>query len=119
MPQLPALKCGGSLQYPASRTIRYQTNVTRFLDGSEQRFRERRAPGLHWSSKLTLLDESEARGLTQFFEGRAGQFGTFSFTDPFDGVQYTSCRFTAGSLNRRQDDEAQFTVSLDIEASNI
>lgn len=118
MPQFPNLKCGSALQYPATRAVQYSTHIIRFVDGSEQRFRERKNPGVRWSSRLTLLDDAEARSLSAFFEERSGQFGTFSFTDPWDGLVYPVCRFVAGTLDRRQEDEARFSVSLEIEASN-
>ena len=40
MNEFPKLKTGAVAQYPAQRTTRYSTHVMRFMDGSEQRYRE-------------------------------------------------------------------------------
>lgn len=36
----PTLKTGATLQYPAQRATAFSTDVVRFVDGSEQRFRD-------------------------------------------------------------------------------
>ncbi len=44
MNEFPKLKTGAVLQYPAAKRLECLTQVTRFLDGSEQRFRDFAAP---------------------------------------------------------------------------
>lgn len=91
MSTFPKLKTGAVAQYPASRSIRYATEVFRFLDGAEQRYRVRGAETRRWVIKLELLDETELARLEEFFESMQGAFGTFTFQDPWDGKQYPNC----------------------------
>jgi hypothetical protein len=89
----PALKTGVVAQYPSDRARRFSTQVLRFLDGSEQRFAGFGTPLRRWLIRLELLDEAELSTLEDFFVQQAGQAGTFSFTDPWDGTVYASCSF--------------------------
>jgi phage-related protein len=89
----PALKTGVVAQYPSDRARRFSTQVLRFLDGSEQRFAGFSAPLRRWLIRLELLDEAELATLEEFFLQQAGQAGTFSFTDPWDGAVYANCSF--------------------------
>lgn len=82
MPTFPVLKCGASLQHPAERVVKYETHVTRFLDGSEQRFRARGTAAKRWTSSLTMLDESESRQIEALFRERQGEFGEFRSPTP-------------------------------------
>jgi hypothetical protein len=91
MSAFPKLKTGAVVQYPASRTVAYATEVFRFLDGAEQRYRGRGAEMRRWVVRLDLLDETEMAGLEQFFESMQGTFGTFAFKDPWDGKEYPNC----------------------------
>jgi phage-related protein len=94
----PALKTGAVAQYPADRTRRFSTQVLRFLDGSEQRFRGFSAPLKRWLIRLELLNEGELTNLEEFFREQGGRAGTFSFTDPWDGTVYTSCSFEGDAM---------------------
>ena len=87
----PTLKTGAVMQYPAKRTLQFNTDVHRYLDGTEQRFRENPAVLHQWTIQLDLLDESELAELDQFFQSNQGRFGSFTFTDPWDGTVYPSC----------------------------
>ena len=93
MSDFPLLKTGAVMQYPARRALSFSTRVLRFVDGSEQRFRQFAAPLRRWVIRLELLDEEELGALEQFFRDRQGAYGEFSFTDPWDGVEYPSCSF--------------------------
>jgi hypothetical protein len=79
------------MQYPGKRTLQFSSDIVRFLDGTEQRYRD--YPGLlhKWTIRLDLLDESELATLDQFFVSSQGSFGSFSFTDPWDGTVYANC----------------------------
>ena len=87
----PTLKTGAVMQYPGKRTLQFSSDILRFLDGTEQRYRD--YPGLlhKWTIQLDLLDESELATLDQFFVSNQGSFGSFSFTDPWDGTVYPDC----------------------------
>ena len=87
----PTLKTGAVMQYPAKRSLQYNTDAIRFLDGTEQRFRDNPSLLHGWTIQLDLLDEFELAALDQFFVSNQGRFGSFSFTDPWDGTVYANC----------------------------
>jgi len=91
MATFPKLKTGSIAQYPAGREVRFSTFVLRFVDGGEQRFPLRGGSLRRWQIRLDLLDEGEMAELEQFFLQCQGRFGTFSFTDPWDGTEYPNC----------------------------
>ena len=88
---VPTLKTGAVMQYPAKRALQFNTEAIRFLDGTEQRFRDNPSVLHQWTIQLDLLDESELAELDQFFVSNQGRFGSFSFTDPWDGTVYPNC----------------------------
>ncbi len=87
----PTLKTGAVMQYPAKRTLQFSTDIIRFLDGTEQRFRDDPSVLHQWTIQLELLDETELAAIDQFFETNQGRFESFSFTDPWDGTVYPNC----------------------------
>jgi len=91
MGEFPRLKTGAVTQYPASRSVEYATAVYRFVDGSEQRCRERGAAVRRWVIRLERLDEAELQSLQEFFGSVQGRTGSFSFVDPWDDVTYEDC----------------------------
>ena len=98
MASFPTLKTGAVAQYPAERTRQFSTQVLRFLDGSEQRFRRYGSPLRRWTIRLELLDESELAAFGEFFAAQGGRAGTFSFVDPWDGAVYPNCSFGEDAL---------------------
>lgn len=96
--RFPALKTGAVAQYPASRGLRLATHVVRFVDGSEQRYREQGRARRWWTIRLDSLDEAERAALEEFFENCQGAFGSFSFTDPWDGTEHADCSLAQDSL---------------------
>jgi hypothetical protein len=99
MSDFPSLRTGAVAQYPATRQIQSSTCVLRFLDGSEQRFREYGRPIRSWTVRLGLLDDEEMAALESFFLSQQGQSGSFSFTDPWDGTIYPSCSLESDLLS--------------------
>ena len=91
MNAFPKLKTGAVAQYPAGRALVHATEVLRFLDGTEQRYRTRAAAGRRWTIHLKLLDETEVARLQEFFITEQGRFGSFSFEDPWDGSVHADC----------------------------
>ena len=87
----PSLKTGVVAQYPAGRSLLKSTWVGRFVDGSEQRYRQTKTAQHRWLIHLAELTEAEVMALREFVTSVAGRFGTFSFTDPFDSTTYASC----------------------------
>jgi phage-related protein len=98
MANFPRLKTGAVAQYPATRRICYRNQALRFVDGTEQRYRDCEAPLLRWEIRLSQLDESEMAALEEFFMANQGAFGSFTFTDPFDGATYPDCSLEADAL---------------------
>jgi hypothetical protein len=96
--RFPRLKTGALAQYPATRALEFNTGVVRFIDGSEQRCRLRRAPGKKWIVRLELLDETELIRLSAFFQAAAGRAGTFEFRDPWTGELFANCSFEIDEL---------------------
>lgn len=97
MSAFPTLKTGAVMQYPASRSVECATQVFRFVDGSEQRFRERLA-AKRWVIRLERLDEEELQRLEEFFGAVQGRAGSFSFVDPWDDVTYDDCSLEGDEL---------------------
>ena len=97
MAEFPTLKTGAVAQYPLRRRSSYSTEVTQFLDGSEQRFANFRAPLRQWLIRLDALDETEAAELLLFFENHAADV-SFAFTDPMDGATYPTCSVDQSEL---------------------
>ena len=91
MSTFPQLKTGAVGQYPAHRSLSYSTRVVQFLDSTEQRFRDYHAPVHRWIIPMDRLDEAETAAIEEFFASQQGQYGDFSFTDPWDGTEYPSC----------------------------
>lgn len=102
MSAFPKLKTGAVAQYPASRATVYATEVFRFLDGSDQRYRGR-GPAKRWAIRLDLLDETEMAAVEAFFTGEQGRFGSFAFEDPWDSTVYPNCSL--------ESDEAVFELA--------
>lgn len=67
---IPALKTGAPAQYPSSKRVSYSSYIVKFLDGSDQRYRNYSVPLTQWSFPLAMLDDSEMTLLGQFFGKR-------------------------------------------------
>ena len=98
MANFPILKTGAVAQYPATRRTRYQNQALRFVDGTEQRYRDCEGPLRRWEIRLSQLDESEMAALEEFFTASQGAYGSFPFTDPFDGATYPDCSLEGDAL---------------------
>lgn len=112
MSAFPKLKTGAVAQYPASRSLECATEVMRFVDGGEQRYRTRGAAVKRWLIQLESLDDTEAAALEAFFEGEQGRFGSFSFEDPWDGVVHADCSLESDEFTMEAVGEERATMSL-------
>lgn len=108
----PNLQTGAVCQYPLVREFSFATEMVRFLDGSEQRYRAAAAPLHRWVVDLALLDDGEVATLKAFFENQKGRWGVFSFRDPVAGIVYPQCSFEDDSFPLRQIAEARSAGSL-------
>lgn len=93
MSTFPRLSTGAVAQYPAVREIHFSTQIHRYLDTSEQRYRDAPASRRRWTIDLSRLDESEVTRLMEFFSEQQGRFGSFDFEDPWTGSVVANCRF--------------------------
>ncbi len=107
----PKLKTGVVAQYPCVRRAEYGTEVLRFVDGSEQRYRKR-GRGRRWVIRLQLLDETELARVEEFFAAQQGRFGSFAFEDPWDGTVYADCSFAEDELGMELAGEGRGRVAV-------
>lgn len=99
MASFPSLKTGAVTQYPSQKTLAFATDVIRFIDGKEQRSRCYKRPLRNWVISIHAVDEGELAVLDQFFRDQSGSEGTFSFTDPWDGVVYPNCSLASDDIH--------------------
>ena len=99
MANFPILKTGAIAQYPANKSFRCRNQILRFLDGTDQRYRDCMGPLHTWEIRLDKLDEGEMANIEAFFANNQGSFGAFSFTDPWDGQLYANCSLASDSLS--------------------
>ena len=112
MPAFPQLKTSAVMQYPALDQTRYSTEIVRFLDGSEQRWRQQGAGQKRWLIRLDQLDDQEMARLEAFVKSLIGRQGTFSFQDPRDGTDYGSCSLESDTAEFRWVDFEQGRTAL-------
>ena len=98
MATFPSLKTSAVAQYPARRSTAFRNEKLRFVDGREQRYRDCAGPLHRWEITLAQLDEDEIGRMAEFFAENEGALGSFAFTDPWDGHEYTSCSLDTDSL---------------------
>ncbi len=104
----PLLRTNAVMQYPATRDFSFANSVLRFVDGSQQCYRESAASLRRWLVRLDLLDETELSNLQAFFGSNQGRFASFSFTDPWDNTVFPDC-----SLDQ---DSFEFTLAGEMRA---
>ncbi len=114
MNSFPTLKTGAVMQYPAPKGLQFSTAIVRYIDGSEQRFRAYSTALHRWIVRLDMLDESEIHQLREFFRTESGASGTFSFTDPCDGIQYQNCSVEGDDMIETLVDESNGKTSLTV-----
>jgi hypothetical protein len=98
MATFPQLKTNAIAQYPVARREQFQNQTVRFVDGSDQRYRDSAGARMEWEIQLSELDEGELAAMEEFFLARQGAFGSFSFTDPWDGHVYDNCSLAADEV---------------------
>jgi hypothetical protein len=99
MATFPKLKTNAVAQYPATKGLRFQNQVLRFVDGTEQRYRDAPGPLHQWAIRLSQLDEGEMAAMERFFAANQGRFGSFAFTDPWDNSQYANCSLAGDGMD--------------------
>ncbi len=114
MATFPKLKTNAVAQYPATKTLRFQNQTLRFVDGREQRYRDSGGPLHRWEIHLNALDESELAALEQFLDQNQGRLSSFAFTDPWDGTAYANCSLARDDLELIALGEMQGKTSLTV-----
>jgi hypothetical protein len=114
MATFPQLKTSAVTQYPALKSLRFQNEALRFLDGSEQRYRDAAGVLHQWVIRLSELDETEMAAFQQFFEDAQGRLGSFAFTDPWDGTQYPDCSLASDDMEWLSAAEMRGRTSLTV-----
>jgi len=104
MSDFPLLKTGTAAQYPLSRSFQCSTQLLRFVDGTEQRFRDYPTPLRRWTVGLAMLDEEEMGRLEDLFLTEQGASGAFSYTDPEDGATYPDSSLDGESIELEYDE---------------
>ena len=99
MATFPRLRTNAVAQYPAKRALRFQNQTLRFVDGTEQRYRDCAGPLHRWEIQLKQLDDTEMAAVEKFFSGNQGTFDSFAFTDPWDEHVYPDCSMETDGLD--------------------
>jgi Conserved hypothetical protein 2217 (DUF2460) len=114
MATFPPLKTGAVAQYPAVKMVRYQNQILRFVDGTEQRYRDSAGPLHRWIIRLDKLDETEMASIETFFLSNQGSFASFAFVDPWDGTSYPNCSVGSDGMQMTSVEELQNTTSVTV-----
>jgi len=101
-------------QYPSARREQYQNQTVRFVDGSEQRFRDCGGARVQWDIQFSELDEGELAAIEEFFLASQGAFDSFTFTDPWDGQVYDNCSASADVLTLLTEGEMRGSTKLTV-----
>ena len=112
MVSFPNLKTGAVAQCPAKRSLAFQNDALRFVDGVEQRYRDSAGPLHRWEIALDRLDEGEVAAVVEFFLAAQGAYEEFSFTDPWDSTVYPNCSLESDALEITAKLEAWGTTSI-------
>jgi phage-related protein len=98
MATFPQLKTGAVVQYPITRQEQFRNQTVRFVDGTEQRYRDGGGARQRWEIHFNGLDEGELAAIEEFFLASQGAFGSFAFADPWDGHVYEDCSLELDEL---------------------
>lgn len=108
----PVLKTAALAQYPLERVPRFAVETVEFLDFKKQLYRDLASGRRQWVVSLEKLDEPEIARLKEFFEQQKGRWGTFSFTDPWDGTVHPNCSFADDALPQQNPQVGQHQARL-------
>jgi len=95
MPNLPSLQTGSTVQYPFVTSLKYSTEIIRFVDGSEQRFSQSGNVHRAWNVEFRDLTPSETEAIAAFVEDSTSTNQEFAFHDPVTGEVHSHCRLAA------------------------
>lgn len=119
MATFPRLSTNAVTQYPSARRFEAKTQVMRFVDGTEQRFRTLSRPQKRWMLRLDLISDEEYAALERFFEANGGADGEFTFVDPWDGQEYPDCSFDMESFEAQVNEHGRVTATVMIRKNQV
>lgn len=118
MASFPLLSTGAIAQYPLTRGTSFGVDTILFLDGTGQRSMTRGKKLRRWQVSLSQLDETELRNIEEFFETVQGNFGVFTFVDPYTGESVPHCRLSNPSVVTQYLTSGSGKATVWIEESN-
>lgn len=119
MSAFPQLRTGAFAQYPSQKEFAFRTTVTKFVDGTEQRCRAAKGPALRWFIRMSQVSAEEMAVLEDFFDSAQGQFGSFSFVDPWDGIAYPDCSLDADEFSANAASDWRWATRLTIRNNQL
>ena len=110
--KFPRLHTGAVAQFPLTGVESHNTHVSRFADGSEQRFRNLAVAGREWRVRLSKLTDEESDKISWFFMAHQGRQIPFTFIDPWTGAEITGCRLSMDEVEAQFYDENCSEIEL-------
>jgi hypothetical protein len=114
MERFPKLKTGAAAQYPSQREARHATETRRFLDATEQRYRDFAGAKRSWRLRLNQLTSTELSEIRDFFFRMKGSQTDFEFEDPWTEAIVSPCRFGQDALTDHLGSENSESLSVTI-----
>lgn len=112
MADFPALSSGQSLMYPVRRIHTRQTVVHRFLNDSEQRYRDR-VRLEYFVLSFTGLNPSDLGTIEAFFDEMKGPLDS-TWSVEVSGVTYNNCSFDSDTFAVTEPVDGLYDVELRI-----
>lgn len=75
--------------YTFSETPEFNTLVSKYENGAEQRRATRSNPKRSWKLEFKNVSKSVYQSIRDFFISHKGQYQSFTWVNPNDGIQYT------------------------------
>lgn len=111
MPSFPTLRTGAVSKSGISRNRRFNTSVTVFTSGREQRFAQA-IDRATFSLEFSGVDGHDLSTMRAFFYEMKGRFGRFDLT--IDGTTTTDCCFDTDTFPRAEATQGLFSFSLPV-----
>ncbi len=102
MPIIPIGPTGSPARYPFTSWKRFHNTFVRFVDGTEQHFRNRSRPSSCWRMQYEKQSDAELSLWLPFLEGAIGNTPTFLYIDPVTGAMHTNSRLADENVDLEQ-----------------
>jgi hypothetical protein len=114
MAAFPKLKTLADAQYGFERVVDRAVAVQRYLDGTTRRFASERAKR-SWRIRFEGLSAQEAERVAIFVARHLETQETFTFHDPWNGLDYHNCVVPEKGCRLRADGEHRYRFEISIE----